>query len=347
MSCLNHHCPRFRATHGANHDPWWEDCAALHRFGTMSEMTRSFTLVQLRYFCTVAELENMTAAAADLNVTQSTLSSAILHLEQAMGVQLFTRLHRRGLRLTPAGRRLLQGSLVLLEEADQLPKTVRENRRNLVGDLTVGVFAPLAPFRTPVILEEFEREHPGVHLTFLEGDQELIRRALRDGKCELALMYDIGLGAELPRRLLQRIAPHVIVGPDHPLAADPERPVSLHALADEPFILLDLPHTREYYLSLFKMCGIAPVIRHRASGYETVRSFVSRGHGYSILNQRLYHDLTYVGGPVIRLPIVEDLPQIEVLLVRPAGSRPTLKARAFEEICLRVSRSQAEDFGID
>lgn len=51
----------------------------------MSEMMRSFTLVQLRYFCTVAELENMTAAAAALNVTQSTLSSAISQLEHAMG----------------------------------------------------------------------------------------------------------------------------------------------------------------------------------------------------------------------------------------------------------------------
>lgn len=302
----------------------------------MSEMMRSFTLVQLRYFCTVAELENMTAAAAALNVTQSTLSSAISQLEHAMGVRLFTRLHRRGLRLTPAGRRLLQSSVILLEEADQLPETVREDGRDLIGELTVGVFAPLAPFRAPLILEQFEREHPGVHLSFLEGDQEFIRRALRDGKCELALMYDIGLGAELPRRLLQRIPPHIIVAPDHPLAADPQRPVSLHALAEEPFILLDLPHTREYYLSVFKMCGIAPVIRHRASGYETVRSFVSRGHGYSVLNQRLHHDLTYAGGAVVRLPLAEDLPQIEVLLVRAAGTRPTLKARAFEEVCLRL-----------
>ncbi|MDQ8706122.1 LysR family transcriptional regulator [Streptomyces sp. LHD-70] len=299
-------------------------------------MMRSFTLVQLRYFCTVAELENMTEAAVALKVTQSTLSSAISQLEHAMGVQLFTRLHRRGLRLTPAGRRLLRSSLVLLEEADRLPETAREDGGDLVGELSVGVFAPLAPFRAPAILQEFEREHPGVHLSFLEGDQEFLRRALRDGKCELALMYDLGLGAELPRRTLQHVPPHVIVAADHPLAAEPEQPVSLSALANEPFILLDLPHTREYYLSLFKMCGIAPMIRHRASGYETVRSFVSRGHGYSVLNQRLHHDLTYAGSPVVRLPIVESLPQIDVLLVRAAGTRPTLKAQAFEEVCLRI-----------
>ncbi len=302
----------------------------------MPGMTRSFTLVQLRYFCAVAEQESMTAAAEILNVTQSTLSSAISQLEHTMGVRLFTRLHRRGLRLTPAGQRLLRSSLVLLEEADQLPQVVREGGPDLVGELSVGVFAPLAPSRAPVILQAFERAHPGVHLSFLEGDQEEIRQALRDGKCEVALMYDLGLGAELPRRLLQRIPPHVIVSADHPLAADPARPVSLRELVDQPFILLDLPHSREYYLNLFKACGVAPMIRHRASGYETVRSFVSRGHGYSVLNQRLPQDATYAGRSVVRLPIAEDLPQIEVLLVHIAGARLTLKARAFAEVCARV-----------
>lgn len=49
-------------------------------------MGKSFTLVQLRYFSVVAKLENMTAAALAVNVTQSTLSSAIGQLEREMGL---------------------------------------------------------------------------------------------------------------------------------------------------------------------------------------------------------------------------------------------------------------------
>ena len=135
---------------------------------------------------------------------------------------------------------------------------------------------------------------------------------------------------------MERVPPHVIVAADHPLASSPEREVSLHQLADEPFILLDLPHTREYFLELFRLAGMEPTIRHRASGYETVRSFVARGHGYSVLNQRLHHDLTYAGGRVVPLRIVEDLPGIEVLLVRPAGARPTAKSTAFSEVTRRL-----------
>ena len=40
-------------------------------------MAKPFTLTQLRYFAVVAELENMTAAAERLLVTQSTLSTAM------------------------------------------------------------------------------------------------------------------------------------------------------------------------------------------------------------------------------------------------------------------------------
>ena len=299
-------------------------------------MSKQFTLVQLRYFRVVAQLENMTAAAAALNVTQSTLSSAIAQLEKEMGSELFLRLPRRGLRLTPAGRRLFRGCQVVLEEAEQLYRSVHDEDAQLVGELVVGVFSPLAPFRAAVILQHFEAAHPGVDVTFLEGDQESLRQALEEGRCELALMYDLGLGPDLERQVVERVPPHVIVAADHPLASSPEREVSLHQLADEPFILLDLPHTREYFLALFRLAGVEPTIRHRASGYETVRSFVARGHGYSVLNQRLHHDLTYAGGRVVPLRIVEDLPGIEVLLVRPAGARPTAKSTAFSEVTRRL-----------
>ena len=76
-----------------------------------------------------------------------------------------------------------------------------------------------------------------------------------------------------------------------------------------------------------------PNIRHRATGYETVRSFVARGHGYAVLNQRLHHNLTYAGGGVVPLRLVDQLPAIEVVLVRPEGVTPTRRALAFEAVC--------------
>ena len=94
-----------------------------------------------------------------------------------------------------------------------------------------------------------------------------------------------------------------------------------------------MKHTREYYLDMFKRVGINPLVRHKVAGYETVRSYVARGQGFSLLNQRLLHDSTYAGGSVVPLRMVEDFPPIEVALVRPVGAKPTKKSLAFEQIC--------------
>ncbi|WP_066902599.1 LysR family transcriptional regulator [Mycolicibacterium houstonense] len=296
-------------------------------------MAKSFTLVQLRYFTVVARLENMRAAAHELNVTQSTLSSAIHQLEHELGAQLFQRLPSRGLRLTAEGRRLLVEARTFLEDADQLYHSVRAEREELVGDLAVGIFSPIAPFHAPHLLTALESRHPGINVRVLEGDQETLMGALVEGTCEIAVMYNLGVGSEFDYRVLERIPPHLLVSAGHPRAARPDVPVHLREFEDEPFILLDLKHTREYYLDFFKRLGLRPRIRHFVSGYETVRSYVSLGHGYSILNRRLAHNMTYTGAPVVPLELADELPPIEVVLVRVRGSRPTRKSLAFEEVC--------------
>ena len=300
-------------------------------------MTASFTLVQLRYFAAVASVENMTAAAAALNVTQSTLSSAISQLERDLDAQLFTRSPRRGLKLTPAGSALLARTAALLEEADLIAQSVRAGDAALSGELTVGVYAPLAPFYAPAILNRCEELHPGLTIEFFEGDQSTLQDALYDGRCEFALMYDLGVDERFDRTVVDRIAPHVIVPENHPIAASHRISASLTEFADEPLVLLGLPHTRDYYLSLFRQLGIAPRVRHVSLGYETVRSFVAQGLGYSVLNQRLDHGATYSGAKVVPLRIEEELAPTEVSIVRRRGLVPTQRSRAVESVCAELA----------
>ncbi|MCI3919803.1 LysR substrate-binding domain-containing protein [Paenibacillus sp. TRM 82003] len=295
-------------------------------------LPKNFTLTQLRYFTVVAQEQNMTAAAAELRITQSALSSAIAQLEAAMETQLFRRVPRRGVELTEAGSRLLRESLPLIEAADRLPTVVQRDEETVAGRLVVGVYEPIASLRVPDVVATFEHRHPQVELAVLEGDQEFVLQALTSGACEVALMYGMGIGPRVRTEVLEHLAPHVLVAADHPLAARAPEPVSLAELADEPLVLLDLPHTREYLLGLFELAGVVPRVRHRLTGYETVRSFVARG-GYAVLNRRLPHRATHNGGRVVALDIAEALPPVDVLLARMADGRPTRRARAFAEAC--------------
>ncbi|GAB6902419.1 LysR family transcriptional regulator [Kineosporia succinea] len=294
-------------------------------------MTKAFTLLQLRYFVVTARLGNMTASARELHMTQSALSSAIGQLEASMGAALFRRVPRRGLELTDAGRRLLDECLPLIEEVDRLPSAVRGDEAGAAGSLVVGVYEPLASHDLPRLLREFGDRHPAVDVHLLEGDQEATRRAVTDGLCEVALMYDMAIGPGIDYEPLEVLPAHVIVASDHPLADRTE--VGLRELDGEPLILLDLPSTRDYIQDVFAAAGVTPRIRHRFRGYEAVRAFVGDGHGYAVLNRRLAHGLTHNGGSVTALDISDEVPAVRIVLATRTGTRPTRRAREFRAMC--------------
>ena len=60
--------------------------------------------------------------------------------------------------------------------------------------------------------------------------------------------------------------------------------MSLRELADEPFILLDLPHSRDYFFGLFRAVGLEPRIVFRSRSQELIRGLVAHGHGFAIQN---------------------------------------------------------------
>lgn len=121
----------------------------------------------------------------------------------------------------------------------------------------------------------------------------------------------------------------MLVSADHPLAAHKE--VSLSELANEPFILLDLPHSREYFFSLFLACKIEPRIVFRSRSYELIRGLVGHGHGYTIHNAVPGTTFGYDGSRIAVLRIKEQLSPVHVmsLSLRRQTMRPA--ARTFAE----------------
>ena len=296
----------------------------------------NFTLVQLRYFAVAAEAGSMTAAAKKLLVSQSAVSTAVAQLERELGVQLLIRHHAKGLALTDAGARFLQELKNFLAHADELTETAQGLGAALAGDLRVGCFLSLSPFVLPRLFADFTETYPAVRVQAVEGETEELQSALLDGKCELALMYELDLAEGLVKEQVAEAAPYAVVSPGHRLAG--RSGVHLSELAEDPFILYDLPHSREYFGQLVAGTGVPAQPRHRSTNYETVRALVAAGQGYSILNQRPVGDTTYDGGRVVPLPLLDDVASLPVLLVHVRGVRLTRRAQAFAECCRRLLR---------
>jgi DNA-binding transcriptional LysR family regulator len=284
------------------------------------------TLTQLRYFVAAAGHGSMTLAAQEVRVAQSALSAAVAALERQVGTQLFIRQRARGLVLTAAGEEFLSDARAVLAHVDEVLDTARGRGDQVRGRIRMACFVTLAPFMLPELLADLAEHHPGIEVEVIETEAEALSTALRSGSAEIALTYDLGLGPEIERQVVATVEPYVILPPEHRLAGRSR--VHLEDLAHEPMVLLDLPHSRDYFQQMLASAGVTPLIRYRSASYETVRGLVARGHGYSILNQRPVDDVTYGGAHVLPRPIADDLPPLSILIARLSTVRPTARARA-------------------
>lgn len=307
------------------------DTGAVTNFG--------FTLVQLRYFAAAAELGSMTAASRELMVSQSAVSTAVAQLEKELGVQLLLRRHARGLTLTAAGEEFHRELRNYLVHTAELAEVARTAGRALVGDLTIGCFSTLAPFELPRLLAACDEEHPGIRVSVVEDEHAVLKQALRNGRCELALMYGYDLEDDIDHVRVGVAAPYVLVAKGHRL--DRRKRIKLRDLADEPMVLLDLPHSGQYFERIVQSAGFAPQIRHRTSGFETVRALVANGQGWSLLNQRPASNTTYDGSEVVALEISDQVEPLDVVLASMKGIRRTARAQAFIRSSIRTARDQA------
>lgn len=117
---------------------------------------------------------------------------------------------------------------------------------------------------------------------------------MRDGSLNLALTYDLALVDEIEFMPLVALPPYVILPKLHKLAR--MGPVPLASLLDEPYVMLDLAYSREYFASLFDTVGHRPVAAFQSAQPEVVRGMVANGLGYSILNFPLKSTQTVDGG---------------------------------------------------
>jgi len=298
-----------------------------------------FTLVQLRYFVACAEAGSMTAAAERLMIAQSAVSAAVSSLEKELRLQLFIRRRARGLTLTPAGERFLQQAKDLLNQAREMAEEARGTGLELSGPVTVGCFVTMAPLYLPPLLTECAATYPEVEVRVVEAETDALADALRAGRIDFALAYNLGFDEGVTRERVAVAPAHAIVAPDHRLAG--RGAVDVAEFAGDPMILLDLPHSRDYFWSLATAGGLSPVVRYRTRSYETVRSLVAQGHGFSLLNQVPATTQTYSGGEVVVLALTSEYPPLEVVLAQTAGVRQTVRADAVMEIARRVEPATA------
>ncbi|UUZ67040.1 LysR substrate-binding domain-containing protein [Polaromonas sp. P2-4] len=230
-----------------------------------------------------------------------------------MGEQLFVRLHARGLELTAAGTARFRQARALLRQAESL---VAPRSAALEGQLRVGCLSTLGPRYLPEVLARMRAEHPGINVQVEEGDTETLTRQLERGALDVALMYDLGLARSVRLEPVTDLWPYALLPWGHALAGRGQ--LRLAELAHEPLILINLPHSRAYFLSLFHAAGVTPHIAHESASMEMVRAMVANGLGVSVLTTRPLRDVSSDGKRIACRALRGTLLPQSVVLAYPA-----------------------------
>ena len=287
-------------------------------------MPMEISLRALRYLVAVADQGSVTAAARRLHVSQPSISEALAALEAELGLALFLRHHARGVTPTPAGARVVAEARQLLAHAGDFARGARALGGEPAGEITLGCFLTVAPRFLPRLLSAFAERHPAISVRLEEGDQAEILAGIALGRTELALAYDFALPEAVEATPLVALPPHAVLPAKHPLARRPR--LTLAELAGEPLLLLDLPHSREYFYSLFRAKGLEPRIGFASRSQELIRGMVGNGHGFAIQNAIPRSPYAVDGSRITALPLDADLAPVRLMLVAPRGqvTRPAV-----------------------
>ena len=242
----------------------------------------NFTLKQMRYFNAALRTGSIARASEDMNISQSSITAAIDLMEQTLGGALFRRIPAKGIVATQLGNDV--GGLVaaFLEQARMFDSELMSLAGDPTGTLRLACYAPTAPYVLPPILQRIAAQYPDIRIELMEGDMASISDFMATGAVDVALTYNQGVSEQDSFHPLFEAAPWALLPKNWALAH--ARSVSLRDLADKPMVLLDLPKTKSYFVSLFEAQGLAPRIVHSTKSSSVLRGLVGGHFGYSILN---------------------------------------------------------------
>ncbi|MFS8930715.1 LysR family transcriptional regulator [Cupriavidus taiwanensis] len=293
------------------------------------------SLRRLRYFAATAETGSTTAAARLLNVSQPSISVAIRELETLFEEALFARDAGTRMTLTRFGARKLAEARHILGAATAFEVDKRGD--GAAGEVQIGVFRTLAPVYLPVVLRMARERYPNLAVRFVEGDLAQLEDWLHGGQIELALSYDVGMPEDLERERLAELRPYGLVPAGSRLARR-RGSISLHDLAQEPLILIDLPHSREFLMAPFWQYGLQPEVRYRATSLELARGMVANGLGVALLITQAPASSQIAA--VVEKPIREETVRQPLVIARAARATRSRASELLAE-CVRAAVAEA------
>ena len=291
-------------------------------------------LSQLRYFQTISRLEHFSRAAAELHISQPSLSKSIANLEEELGVQLFDR-DNRNVHLNSYGKAMLAHVDKVMFELDEARTELRDMKSGEGGSIRIASsFFLDSPTGFSDYTREFFFDNPGISLHVYYMDAGSMLPLLRERRIDFALMTESVQDADVVSEELYSYRMGLVVARDDPLAQ--RESVHLEELKDYWFVCNNSsPDQKDTIFDICARAGFRPRLRMECDDADLIGEAVSRGMGISFVTERRFRVNDALGDDrswrrrLVYVPVEDDFCVRTIRIAYLRGAYHTACERSF------------------
>jgi LysR family transcriptional regulator, hydrogen peroxide-inducible genes activator len=142
---------------------------------------------QFEYVLALAESRHFETAADRCHITQSTLSTMILKLEEELGILIFDR-KKKPLEITPEGSQLIAQLQIITKEINNLTEIVKEIKGEIKGEISISVIPTIAPYLIPQFITHFAQKFPQLKIQVKEEQTAEIIKNLKQRTLDIGIV---------------------------------------------------------------------------------------------------------------------------------------------------------------
>lgn len=237
-------------------------------------------LLQLKYFLHLAQSEHVSQTAAELHISQPSLSATIKKLENELGVPLFVR-NGRNIYLSDYGR-LYQTYVRQSLDALENGRVALDEKRGFDDrHLSLGI---LSPYIWSDLLYHFGQKYPDIVVDRYSLESSNYCKLLRSGKIDMYLggVHDLE-AHDFASTVLYEDDMVLLVNQNHPLAQ--QETIDLRQCGGIRFINLgEYTSLQQFISSMYQEANLTPASVLECD-YTLRDQMVIENHGVSVTTQ--------------------------------------------------------------
>lgn len=266
-------------------------------------------LRQIRYYVATAETGQVSRAALAMNISQSSITTAIKDLEAEFNAPLFERTSH-GMELTPEGRELLGSCYEVLQKLDEARQLTRRSHA-VSGKISIAASYTVIGYFLPYHLDRLRRFYPGLEVHVHELNREAIEEGVATDRYDLAIMLTSNTtNPLLHAETLLRSTRRLWLPNGHPLLQRDD--IDFGDIAREPFIMLTIDEAAHTAMRYWSNTRFRPDVHLRTASVEAVRSMVANGSGVTILSDMVYRPWSLEGRRILTMSPKTPIPTMDV-----------------------------------